>query len=243
MFDLLKDIEQETVSLIPSQQSKDCEHKIQKFAMKVEFDDSFHHHNNSGDEQEMLQNIQFIKLHIKKWEKYHNFLNQESSPSETPTQTAISVSPTRKNHSFSISRYEFPELLFFGDQHRLHQVLSIFLRNGLKYSNPHGNVTLTVIIKPQIRRKFSIDSESEELKNKGKEKMSLDFLVGKKFGVLVEFMITDDGMGMSEAQIANLFKPYSAKTSHSYKGFQFYLKIFEFFSIFSNISDYFLNLF
>jgi signal transduction histidine kinase/BarA-like signal transduction histidine kinase len=95
-------------------------------------------------------------------------------------ETVINTQSSLKEQSFSVAKGELLEEHFLGDQVRLKQVLINLLSNAVKYTPAGGHI------------EFSIEQQWSIVRGY----------------VQVTFIISDDGIGMSEEFLEHLFEPF-----------------------------------
>ncbi len=119
-------------------------------------------------------------------------LNEESfNILELVNQIEIMSKPLMesKNHTFNINTEEVEHSCLRGDRSRLSQIIMNLLSNSVKYTNPGGNISLSII-------ELGHDEDSATYK----------------------ISVRDNGIGMSEDYLPILFDPFTrAKDENVYK--------------------------
>ena len=107
--------------------------------------------------------------------------NESFSPQSAMDEVAVLITHRceEKGIRFSIDSEVAPDLAVFGDKMRLKQILINLLGNAVKFTDPNGHIEFAVNV----------------LEETGEE-------------IALSFRVTDNGVGMTEEQLARLFIPF-----------------------------------
>lgn len=96
------------------------------------------------------------------------------------------------------------EYLYF-DRMRASQIIINIINNAIKYTKDNGNVTVNISFKEDLLEK---NGKNDELVDKGITESSSNNKI-----VFLQFDIIDDGIGISEEFLPNLFNPFTQEKS------------------------------
>lgn len=103
----------------------------------------------------------------------------------------VSTDLNKKNQELIIETQKFKNVDIFCDKLRLNQILLNVISNSIKYTHDGGKIILSV-------------SQKESIKN----------------GFVYEFIIKDNGIGMSEEFLENIFEPFTRARNSTISGIQ-----------------------